>query len=83
MAATDETHTQTDGTARLPEGERRRGRPGAAVGPCGVAGTAVSCKKNKEFDWTVWWHRQKPTNQLVFANWPYYIDTTASGRRCS
>ena len=43
---------------------------------CGVAGTAASGKKNKEFDWTAWWHRQKPTNQLVFANWPYYIDTT-------
>lgn len=47
---------------------------------CGVAGTAASGKQNKQFDWTAWWHRQKPTNQLVFANWPYYIDTTASGK---
>jgi spermidine/putrescine transport system substrate-binding protein len=48
---------------------------------CGVAGTAASGKKNKEFDWTAWWHKQQPTTELVFANWPYYIDTTSSGNK--
>jgi spermidine/putrescine transport system substrate-binding protein len=48
---------------------------------CGVAGTAASGKKNKEFDWTAWWHKQQPTTELIFANWPYYIDTTSSGNK--
>ncbi len=28
--------------------------------------------------WEAWWKGQKPTKELVFANWPYYIDTDDS-----
>jgi spermidine/putrescine transport system substrate-binding protein len=47
---------------------------------CGVAGTKANSKKAAEFDWTAWWQKQKPTNQLIFANWPYYIDTSNNGK---
>ncbi|WP_127900095.1 polyamine ABC transporter substrate-binding protein [Solirhodobacter olei] len=29
--------------------------------------------------WADWWKKQKPTKELVFANWPYYIDVTDKG----
>jgi spermidine/putrescine transport system substrate-binding protein len=29
--------------------------------------------------WADWWKAQKPTKELVFANWPYYIDVTDKG----
>jgi spermidine/putrescine transport system substrate-binding protein len=48
---------------------------------CGVSGTASQAKKNKEFNWDKWWHQQKPTNKLVFANWPYYLDTSDHGKK--
>ena len=47
---------------------------------CGVAGTKANSKKAASFDWTAWWKKQKPTNQLIFANWPYYIDTSNNGK---
>ena len=31
-------------------------------------------------NWTAWWEKQKPTKELVFANWPYYIDVTSNGK---
>lgn len=48
---------------------------------CGVAGTAASAKKSHEFDWDAWWQKQKPTDELVFANWPYYLDTSDHGKK--
>jgi spermidine/putrescine transport system substrate-binding protein len=30
-------------------------------------------------DWQSWWANQKPTDEFVFANFPYYIDVTSSG----
>lgn len=30
--------------------------------------------------WEKWWKDQKPTKELVFANWPYYIDVTDNGK---
>jgi spermidine/putrescine transport system substrate-binding protein len=51
-----------------------------ALSACGVAGTAASAKKSKQFDWQAWWSKQKPTTQLVFANWPYYLDTDHNGK---
>ena len=29
--------------------------------------------------WMDWWTQQKPTQKLVFANWPLYIDVTKAG----
>jgi len=35
-------------------------------------------------DWEDWWKKQKPSGELVFANWPYYIDVDAhSGKHPS
>lgn len=31
--------------------------------------------------WEKWWKEQKPTKELVFANWPYYIDVTEDGKK--
>ncbi|MDA3889261.1 MAG: spermidine/putrescine ABC transporter substrate-binding protein [Allgaiera sp.] len=31
--------------------------------------------------WEKWWKQQKPTKELVFANWPYYIDDTDDGKK--
>lgn len=33
--------------------------------------------------WEDWWKKQKPTKELVFANWPYYIDVTKDGKHPS
>lgn len=33
--------------------------------------------------WADWWKSQKPTKDLVFANWPYYIDVTKDGKHPS
>ena len=30
--------------------------------------------------WSKWWAEQKPTKNLVFANWPYYMDVTDDGK---
>ncbi|WP_102226660.1 polyamine ABC transporter substrate-binding protein [Acidimangrovimonas sediminis] len=30
--------------------------------------------------WEKWWKEQKPTKELVFANWPYYMDVTDDGK---
>lgn len=46
---------------------------------CGVAGTKSKAKKASY--WDTFWAKQKPTKKLVFDNWPYYIDTTASGNK--
>ena len=31
--------------------------------------------------WEAWWKAQKPTKELVFANWPYYMDVTDDGSK--
>jgi len=31
--------------------------------------------------WLDWWKKQKPTKELVFANWPYYIDVADKGAK--
>lgn len=33
--------------------------------------------------WEAWWKKQKPTKDLIFANWPYYIDVTKDGKHPS
>lgn len=38
-----------------------------------AAATAMPAKLDAE--WQAYWDKQEPTNKLVFANWPYYIDT--------
>jgi spermidine/putrescine transport system substrate-binding protein len=45
----------------------------AALSPR-VAGAA-----DKISDWAAWWASQKPTDEFVFANWPYYIDVAGNG----
>lgn len=42
-----------------------------AVTPA-LAGTTVK-------DWGAWWKQQEPTKELVFANWPLYIDVANTG----
>lgn len=65
----------------------RRGVLGA--GALGVAALAMprlaraaSAAKPMALDskWESWWKDQKPTKELVFANWPYYIDVTDDGK---
>ena len=52
--------------------------PAAAFG---VSGAATPAQKNENFDWAGWWTKQKPTDRLIFANWPYYIDVTEHGKK--
>ena len=47
---------------------------GSVLAACGVGGTE-NTGADEDFDWTAWWAEQKPTDKLVFANWPLYIDT--------
>lgn len=47
---------------------------GSILAACGVGGTE-NTGADEDFDWTAWWAEQKPTDRLVFANWPLYIDT--------
>ncbi len=47
---------------------------GSVLAACGVEGTQGT-GADEDFDWTAWWAEQKPTDRLVFANWPLYIDT--------
>jgi len=46
----------------------------SVLAACGVEGTKGTGAA-EDFDWTAWWAEQKPTDRLVFANWPLYIDT--------
>ncbi len=46
----------------------------SVLAACGVSGTK-NTGADENFDWTAWWKEQKPTDRLVFANWPLYIDT--------
>lgn len=34
----------------------------------------------KVTDWKAWWAKQTPTDEFVFANWPYYLDVTKDGK---
>ena len=54
-------------------------RGGAAgLGLLALGGAAPAFAADKT-DWKAWWAKQKPTKDLVFANWPYYIDVTNNG----
>jgi spermidine/putrescine transport system substrate-binding protein len=44
-------------------------RAAAGTGKSGASPTPLDAT------WQKWWEGQKPTKDLVFANWPYYIDT--------
>jgi spermidine/putrescine transport system substrate-binding protein len=44
------------------------------------ASGATDAGEGKDVDWSAWWAQQKPTDDLVFANWPYYIDVTDQGK---
>lgn len=41
---------------------------------CGIAGSA-SRERYVKVNWAEYWHDQKPTDRLNFANWPLYIDS--------
>ena len=47
------------------------------AGLLGLAPFAATAAQS--MDWDAWWKKQKPTKELVFANWPYYIDVTDTG----
>ena len=47
----------------------------AACGSKGVAPAGSSGAANAGVGTSSWWAKQKSTDQLNFANWPYYIDT--------
>jgi spermidine/putrescine transport system substrate-binding protein len=53
---------------------------GVAASACGVAGSTAG-SSNSGRDWAAWWAKQPKTDQLVWANWPYYIDTNKSGSK--
>ena len=54
----------------------------AALGAGLLGGIApMSALAGETRDWQAWWKKQKPTHELVFANWPYYIDVTDHGRK--
>ncbi len=44
-----------------------------ALPPAAFAASAMPAKLDPK--WQAYWDKQKPTKELVFANWPYYIDT--------
>lgn len=46
---------------------------GAILAACGVKGT-TNAQKNTDIGTTAWWDQQAKTTELIFANWPYYID---------
>ncbi len=46
---------------------------------CGVSGSSKSGSSSSGTDWAAWWAKQPRTDKLVWANWPYYIDTNKSG----
>ena len=50
----------------------------AAFGLPGVAQAAWA--KRSPAQWADWWKAQKPSKELVFANWPLYIDVTKAGK---
>lgn len=52
-------------------------RAGAVAAGCLALGPLARAAGTT--DWEAWWNRQKPTGELVFANWPYYIDVDAHG----
>jgi spermidine/putrescine transport system substrate-binding protein len=52
-----------------------RGAAGAAL----AALTPQISRAATVTDWNAWWAAQKPTDEFVFANWPYYIDVQGSG----
>jgi len=54
-------------------------RGGAAGLGLLAMGGLPSRAEAKVTDWHAWWAEQKPTKNLVFANWPYYIDVTTNG----
>lgn len=37
-------------------------------------------RAEKVTDWKAWWAKQTPTDEFVFANWPYYLDVTKDGK---
>jgi spermidine/putrescine transport system substrate-binding protein len=57
---------------------RRRFLQASAVG-AGLLGLGPLTFAADTTDWDAWWNKQKPTRELVFANWPYYIDVTEHG----
>ena len=71
--------------SRITRGSLLRGAAASALlgmaplaAACGVSGSQAG-SSNSRRDWAAWWARQPRTDQLVWANWPYYIDTTKSG----
>jgi len=49
---------------------------GAMALPSAAFASDMMAKPAKlDATWQAWWEKQKPTKDLVFANWPYYIDT--------
>lgn len=55
-------------------------RGGAAgLGMLALGAARPAFAKSKVKDWEAWWKKQKPTKELVFANWPYYIDVAKTG----
>ncbi|HWD96859.1 MAG TPA: spermidine/putrescine ABC transporter substrate-binding protein [Acidimicrobiales bacterium] len=45
----------------------------ALLSACGIAGSAS--RDHNNIDWASFWHEQKKTGVLNFANWPLYIDS--------
>lgn len=45
----------------------------ALLSACGIAGSAS--RDHNNIDWASYWHEQKRTGVLDFANWPLYIDS--------
>jgi spermidine/putrescine transport system substrate-binding protein len=45
----------------------------ALLSACGIAGSAS--RDHINVDWASYWHEQKRTGVLDFANWPLYIDS--------
>jgi spermidine/putrescine transport system substrate-binding protein len=45
----------------------------ALLSACGIAGSAS--RDHNNVDWASYWHEQKRTGVLDFANWPLYIDS--------
>ncbi len=59
------------------------GATGMAIGLAALGlpemAQAAAWSKLSMPQWMDWWTQQKPTQKLVFANWPLYIDVTKAG----
>ncbi len=51
------------------------------LGALAMPGLAAAASKHSASYWEDWWKKQKPTKELVFANWPYYIDVADKGAK--